>query len=89
MLTRKDLRTLASSLIAAQPELKLTHTMGLPHQKWSYKPMTVRYVTGMLAHRPAHFDRYRHGGMDAGNVVLDLSSLDQAPMTIYCSLTRP
>ena len=32
LLTRKDLRTLASSLIGAQPELGLVHTMGAPHQ---------------------------------------------------------
>ena len=31
LLTCKDLRTLASSLIAAQPEL--THAMGVPHKK--------------------------------------------------------
>ena len=79
LLTRKDLRTLATSLIAAQPELEVTHTMEMPHQKRSYKPMTVRYVTGMPTHKPAHFDTYRHGGMDAGKVVLDLASLDEVP----------
>ena len=79
LLTRKDLRTLASSLIAAQPELELTHTMGAPHKKWSYKPMTVRYVTGLLKHKPAHFDTYRHGGMDAGKVAVDLASLGEVP----------
>ena len=41
--------------------------------------MTVRYVTGLLKHRPAHFDTYRHGGMDAGKMVLDLESLDEVP----------
>ncbi len=77
LLTRKDLRTLASSLIAAQPELELTHAMGVPHKKWSYKPMTVRYVTGMLTHRPAHFDG--RGRTDAGKVELDLESLNEVP----------
>ena len=76
LLTRKDLRTLASSLIAAQPELELTHTMGVPHKKWSYKSMTVRYVTGMLTHRPAHFDWYQVNG---GKVTVHLESLDEVP----------
>ena len=77
LLTRKDLRTLVSSLIAAQPELALTHTMGVPHQKWSYQSMTVRFVTGLLTHKPAHFERYAR--TDEGVVVLDLESLDEVP----------
>ena len=85
LLSRKDLRTLASSLIAAQPELELTHTMGAPHKKWSYKSMTVKYVTGMLTHRPAHFDR--HGQRDAGKVVVDLESLDAVPDNDLLELT--
>ena len=36
LLTRKDLQTLVSSLIAAQLELELHHPMGVPHKKWSY-----------------------------------------------------
>ena len=79
LLTRKDLRTLASSLIAAQPELELTHTMGVPHKKWSYQSITVKFVTGLLNHKPADFGTYRHGGMDAGSVLLDLASLDEVP----------
>ena len=74
VLSRKDLRTLASSLIAAQPELELTHTLGVPHKKWSYKPITVKYITGMLVHKPPHFDRYAR--TEEGKVEVDLESLD-------------
>ena len=87
VLTRKDLRTLASTLIAAQPELEYTHTMVAPHKKWSYKSMTVRYLTGMLTHKTAHFDTFRHNGMDAGKVQLDLESLDQVPDDDLLELT--
>lgn len=76
LLTHKNFRTLDTSLIAAQPELQLTPTMGLPHQQWSYTSMTVNFVTGLLTHKPPHLDTHRHGGMDAGKVVLDLASLD-------------
>ena len=85
LLTRKDLRTLASSLIAAQPELELTHTLGVPHKKWSYKPVTVKYVTGMLVHKPAHFDRYAR--TEAGTVEVDLASLDEVPDADLLELT--
>ena len=77
LLTRKDLRTLASSLIAAQPELELTHAMGVPHKKWSYQSMTVKFVTGLLTHKPAHFDQW--GRRESGKVELDLASLDEVP----------
>ena len=77
LLTRKDLRTLASSLIAAQPELELTHTMGAPHKKWSYEPVTVKYVTGMLQHQAPHFEM--HLRRPAGKVTLDLASLEEVP----------
>ena len=66
VLSRKDLRTLASSMIVAQPELDLSHFMGVPHKQWSYKSVVVKYVTGMLVHKPAHFDRY--GWTEAGMV---------------------
>ena len=85
LLTRKDLRTLASSLIAAQPELDLTHFMGAPHKKWSYKPGTVRYLTGMLQHRPAQFDQSWANGF--GSVTLDLASLDEVPDDDLLELT--
>ena len=39
--------------------------------------MTVRYVTGMLTHKPAHFEWYAR--TDEGVVVLDLESLDEVP----------
>ena len=85
LLTRKDLRTLASSLIAAQPELELTHAMGVPHKKWSYAPITVKYATGMLQHQPAHFDL--HMRRPAGKVVLEIASLDQVPDDDLLELT--
>ena len=84
LLTRKDLRTLASSLIAAQPELELHHAMGVPHQKWSYKSVAVKFVTGMLAHKPAQFERY---GRDNGKATLDLQSLDEVPDDDLLELT--
>ena len=84
VLSRKDLRTLASSLIAAQPELDLTHFMGVPHKKWSYKPVTVKYVTGMLNHQPA---RYDWGRDSSGKVTLDLASLDDVPDDDLLELT--
>ena len=84
VLSRKDLRTLAASLIAAQPELDLTHFMGVPHQKWSYKPVTVQYVTGMLAHKPARFD---WGRDSSGKVTLDIASLDDVPDDDLLELT--
>ena len=85
LLTRKDLRTLASSLIAAQPELDLTQTMGAPHKKWSYQPGTVRYLTGMLQHRPAQFDQSNGKGFE--RVTLDLASLDEIPDDDLLELT--
>ena len=85
LLTRKDLRTLASSLIAAQPELELTHALGVPHKKWSYQSMTVKFVTGLLTHRPAHFERYAR--TDEGKVALDLASLDEVPDDDLLELT--
>lgn len=85
LLTRKDLRTLASSLIAAQPELDLTHTMGAPHKKWSYKPGTVRYLTGMLQHQPAQFDQSYDKGF--GTVTLDLAFLGEVPDDDLLELT--
>ena len=84
VLSRKDLRTLASSLVAAQPELDLTHFMGVPHKKWSYKPMTVKYVTGMLNHQPA---RYDWGRDSSGKVTLELASLNQVPDDDLLELT--
>ena len=33
LLTRKDLRKLASSLIAAQVEMEFPHTLGVPHRR--------------------------------------------------------
>ena len=84
LLTRKDLRTLASSLIAAQPELDLTHFMVVPHKKWSYKSVTVKYVTGMLGHQPA---RYDWGRDSSGKVTLDLGSLDDVPDDDLLELT--
>ena len=86
LLTRKGLRTLASSLIAAQPELDLTHFMGVPHKKWSYKPVTVKCVTGMLNHKPADFGGGWHGE-SRGKVTLDLSSLDDVPDDDLLELT--
>ena len=77
LLTRKDLRKVASPLIAAQPELELHHAMGVPHKKRSYQSLTVKFVTGLLKHRPAHFERYAR--TDEGKVVLDLGSLDEVP----------
>ena len=44
--------------------------MGVPHKKWSYEPMTVKFVTGLLTHRPAHLERYAR--TDEGKVVLDI-----------------
>ena len=85
LLTRKDLRTLASSLIAAQPELELIHAMGVPHKKWSYQSMTVKFVTGLLAHKAASFDQW--GRRDAGKVQLDLASLDEVPDDDLLELT--
>ena len=87
VLTRKDLRTLASSLIAAQPELELHHAMGVPHKKWSYKSVAVKYVTGLLEHQPAHFDRW--GGNNGGKAVVKLESLDQVPDDDLLELTVP
>ena len=83
--TRKDLRTLASSLIGTQPELELIHAMGVPHKKWSYQSMTVKFVTGLLKHRPAHFERYSR--TDEGKVVLDIGSLDEVPDDDLLELT--
>ena len=85
LLTRKDLRTLASSLIGAQPELELIHAMGVPHKKWSYQSMAVKCVTGLLTHRPAHFERYAR--TDEGKVVLDIASLDEVPDDDLLELT--
>ena len=87
VLSRKDLRTLASSLIAAQPELELTHFMGVPHQKWSYKPITVMYATGMLDHKPATFGGGWSGNRETGKVTLDLASLDDVPDDDLLELT--
>ena len=39
--------------------------------------MTVKFVTGLLIHKPAHFERYAR--TDEGKVVLDLASLDEVP----------
>ena len=85
LLTRKDLRTLASSLIAAQPELELTHTLRVPHKKWSYKSVTVKHVTGMLKHKPAQFDRF--GRDEMGKATLDIESLAEVPDDDLLELT--
>ena len=87
LLTRKDLRTLASSLIAAQPQMDLTHFMGVPHKKWSYEPITVKYATGMLEHKPASFGGGWSGNRETGKVTLDLASLDQVPDDDLLELT--
>ena len=85
-LTFQDLRTLASSLIAAQPELELTHTMGEPHKKWSFTIRgPVKFITGLLAHQPPHFDRF--GRREAGRAVLNLESLDAVPDDDLLELT--
>ena len=76
LLSRRDLRTLAATLIAAQPELQLHHAMSVPHKKWSYKSTAVAFVTGMLVHKPAQFDRY---GNNRGKAVLDLESVNDVP----------
>ena len=77
VLSPRDLRTLATSIIAAQPGMSLHHAMGVPHKKWSFKPITVSFVSGLLNHRPAAFDRY--GGNNDGALALDLESLDDVP----------
>lgn len=51
--------------------------MSVPHKKWSYQSMMVKFVTGLLTHRPAHFERYAR--TEEGKVVLDLASLDEVP----------
>ena len=67
------------------PPITLTHTLGVPHKMWSYKSMTVRYVTGMLTHIQAHFDLY--GRTEAGRVKVDLESLDDVPDDDLLELT--
>ena len=84
LLSRRDLRTMASSLIAAQPALELHHVLGVPHKKWSYKTTPVKFVSGMLTHKPARFDRYDRG---SGIIVLDLESLDAVPDNDLLELT--
>ena len=59
--------------------------MGVPHKKWSYKSVSVKYVTGLLEHQPAHFDRY--GGNNGGKTVVKLDSLDQVPDDDLLELT--
>ena len=76
-LSHQDLRTLASSLISAQPQMELLHFLGVPHKKWSYKPVTVKYVTGMLNHTPALFDHLGRGEM--GKATLDIATLGEVP----------
>ena len=85
LLSRKDLRTLATSLIAAQPGLELHHAMGVPHKKWSYKSMAVKFITGLLTHKPPDFDRW--GGNNHGIAVVDLESLDEVPNDDLLELT--
>ena len=84
LLSRRDLRTLSSSLIAAQPAFELHHALGVPHKKWSYKTTAVKFVTGMLTHKAAQFDRYDRG---SGMVVVDPESLDAVPDNDLLELT--
>ena len=84
LLSRRDLRTPASSLIAAQPALELHHVLGVPHKKWSYKTTAVKFISGMLTHKPARCDRYDRG---SGIVVLDLEFLDAVPDNDLLELT--
>ena len=84
LLSRRDLRTLSSSLIAAQPAFELHHPLGVPHKKWSHPSEGLRFVQGLLTHKPAKFDRYDRG---SGMVVLDLESLDAVPDNDLLELT--
>ena len=72
------------TLIAARPEPEFSYIMGVPHKKWSYESVTVKFLTGMLNHKPASFDRYQR---DPGRVTLDLGSLEEVPDDDLLELT--
>ncbi len=58
--------------------------MGVPHKKWSYDTAPVKFVRGMLIHKPPHFDRW---GRNNGKVVVDLESLDEVSDNDLLELT--
>lgn len=85
VLSLKDLRTVAATLLAAQPVLELHHGLGVPHKKWSHETEALRFVTGMMAHQPATFEYYQ--STNNGKVTLEPHSLDQVSNTDLLELT--
>ena len=74
-LSATDLRTVAVSLVAAQPVLDLHHALGgIPHQKWSYKTQVLMHITKELNHQPASFESYQP--LANGKVRVKVDSLD-------------